>query len=218
MKMSTEIKDLATALAKAQGSLKAAEKDGKNPHFKSSFATLESVWDSIRKALSENGLSVSQPFDISADGQLILTTVLMHSSGQWISGSRILNPVKNDPQSVGSALTYARRYDLCAMVGQVQGDDDAESAQGRGEGKDNGKAKEQEKPNGGQSRASNPHSWEIPFGKFQGKDIIDVPLKDLSNYARYIEDSAAKQNKEITGPAKEFIERVEAMQFMDKKQ
>ncbi len=127
---SEQINELATSLSKAQGQMKGAIKDSSNPFFKSTYADLESVWDACRKALSENGLAVVQTTDFSPEGSFLITT-LIHSSGQWMKGKYPLNPVKQDPQGLGSAITYARRYALAAIVGVNQTDDDGNAASGR---------------------------------------------------------------------------------------
>lgn len=125
---SEEIGELVKALAKVQGSIKPAKRDSTNPFFKAKYADLTSVWDSCRKELSENGLVVIQTTKSDSEKVTVLTT-LAHESGQWIRGEISLRPVKNDPQSYGSALTYARRYALAAIVGIATGeDDDAEDA------------------------------------------------------------------------------------------
>ena len=133
MEHSEQINELATALAKAQGDLKGAKKDSKNPFFHSSYADLASVWDACREPLSKNGLSVVQTTDwvVGEEHCLLLLTTLLHSSGQWITGKLLIKPVKDDPQGLGSAITYARRYALSAIVGIAAEDDDAESAMGR---------------------------------------------------------------------------------------
>lgn len=131
MNQSTTINELAAALHLAQGQIKHAVKDSANPFFKSKFADLTSVWDALRDAFQKNGLAVSQMPDQDDDGKAVLVTVLMHKSGQWISGKYPLNPVKNDPQGIGSAITYARRYALQAVAGVCADDDDGEAAHGR---------------------------------------------------------------------------------------
>lgn len=128
---SEQINELATALAKAQARIANASKDGENPHFRSSYATLASVWDACRAPLGENGLSVIQAMSESERG-FVLVTTLAHSSGQWMVSRYPVLPTKNDPQGLGSALTYARRYSLAAMVGVSPSDDDGEAATGRG--------------------------------------------------------------------------------------
>jgi len=126
------MKELATAMAKAQAEIKAALKDSKNPHFKSSYADLTSVWDACRTALTKNGLSVVQIPGFDAN-DVWLETMILHSSGESLSGRYPLRPSQQTPQGYGSALTYARRYSLAAMVGVVADeDDDGNAASQRG--------------------------------------------------------------------------------------
>lgn len=117
------MKELATAMAKAQAEIKAALKDSKNPHFKSSYADLTSVWDACRAALTKNGISVIQIPNFEGD-EVWLETMLLHASGDSIKGRYPLRPQQQTPQGYGSALTYARRYSLAAMVGVVADEDD----------------------------------------------------------------------------------------------
>lgn len=123
MKTSDQINELSSALAKAQGELEAASFDSVNPHFKSKYASLTSIVEAIKKPLSRNGLSYAQATELN-NGSLVLITRIMHSSGQWLESSYPINPVKNDPQGIGSALTYARRYSLSSLVGAVSDEDD----------------------------------------------------------------------------------------------
>lgn len=117
------MKDLAAAMAKAQAEIKTALKDSKNPHFKSSYADLTSVWDACRAALTKNGISVIQIPNFEGD-EVWLETMLLHASGDSIKGRYPLRPQQQTPQGYGSALTYARRYSLAAMVGVVADEDD----------------------------------------------------------------------------------------------
>jgi hypothetical protein len=121
---SAEINELAAALSVAQGSMKFATKDSTNPHYKSDYADLASVWEAIRKPLSDNGLAVSQlPMGDH------LHTLLMHKSGQWVSSETPIKcQIPTNPQAYGSGLTYARRYALAAITGITQGDDDGNAA------------------------------------------------------------------------------------------
>lgn len=124
---SEHINELATALAKAQGEIESAPKDSKNPFFKSKYASLESVWNTCKSSLSKNGLCVMQYLEV-IEGKYSLVTRLAHSSGQWIKSEIPLFMSKQDAQGLGSAMTYARRYGLSALVGIVSDeDDDAES-------------------------------------------------------------------------------------------
>jgi hypothetical protein len=120
---SENVDKLAEALSQAQGQMKHAVKDRENPFFKSQYATLSAVWDACRKPLSDNGLAVVQSTDI-IDGQMVLISRLIHSSGQWIDSYIPLSAEKPNPQSFGSALTYYRRYSLAAIVGIAPDDDD----------------------------------------------------------------------------------------------
>lgn len=131
MNQSTSIAQLADALATAQSEMEAAKKDSSNPFFKSKYADLASVWEACRGPLGRHGLSVCQmPETIDGPG-IIVTTLLMHSSGEWISSQLKMLPVKDDPQGIGSAITYMRRYALAAAVGIAAEDDDANAASGK---------------------------------------------------------------------------------------
>lgn len=123
------IAKLALALAKAQSMMRGAKKDSENPHFKSKYADLASVWDSAREPLTANELSVCQLTEGGPD-VVTITTILMHSSGESIQSSLTIRPAKPDAQGVGSAISYGRRYGLAAMVGVVSEDDDGNSASG----------------------------------------------------------------------------------------
>jgi hypothetical protein len=131
MNQSSSIAALAAALAKAQSSITGAVKDSANPFFKSKYADLESVWAACRKPLTENGLSVIQTTQPTKHG-LMLVTTLAHSSGEWIRGYMTILTKDSTAQSMGSGITYARRYALAAICGVYQADDDAEAAVGRG--------------------------------------------------------------------------------------
>jgi hypothetical protein len=121
---------LAAALVKAQAQIKGATKDSTNPHFKNTYADLGSVWDACREALQLNGFSVIQHGDLY-EGQWVLTTLLLHESGESMTGRVPLLNSKGDMQGLGSAITYARRYGLAAMVGVCPEDDDANAASAR---------------------------------------------------------------------------------------
>jgi len=119
---------LFAALAKAQGAIRGAEKDRTNPQFRQGYATLASVWDACRAALSANGLAVVQATQVDADGHVLLRTVLGHASGSSVEALYPVRPTQDTPQAYGSALTYARRYSLAAIVGVAPDDDDGEAA------------------------------------------------------------------------------------------
>lgn len=130
---SQEISKLAKALIAVQRELSPAMKDAKNPFVNSYYASLNSVMQTCREALLQNGIWLTQlpvpaPVELGA-GYIGLVTKLTHAeSGQWQSSFIVAPLPKNDPQGMGSALTYCRRYALTAMLGIVTEDDDAEGA------------------------------------------------------------------------------------------
>lgn len=127
---SQEIGALAAALAKAQSVMEGAKEDSSNPFFKSKYADLASVWAACKAPLTVNGLSVVQTVENGGEKAYLVTT-LLHSSGQWIKSFMPILMSKQDAQSLGSAITYCRRYALSAIVGVCPADDDGEAAVGR---------------------------------------------------------------------------------------
>lgn len=119
---------LAAALSKAQGEIENAAKDRKNDFFKASYATLASVIEAVKTPLAKNGLSYCQIVEGAGE---TLSTILMHSSGEWIKSVSPIKTSKNDAQGYGSGLTYARRYALSAICGVTQDDDDGNEATGK---------------------------------------------------------------------------------------
>lgn len=129
MKSSEQINELATALAAAQGEMENASKSSENPHFRSKYADLAEVINCVRPVFSKHGLSFTQLVGYE-QGLVSVETVLMHKSGQWVSGTISAPVSKQDAQGVGSATTYCRRYGLAGMAGLAQEDDDANAAVG----------------------------------------------------------------------------------------
>ena len=134
MKQSESITDLATALCLAQAEMGGAVKDSNNPFFKSSYADLTSVIKVIKQPFANHGLSFVQ-LPVTSDGGkgVGVSTMLMHNSGQWVQSEYLLPMDKITPQGAGSAITYARRYALQALVGIPSVDDDSEMAMYRNE-------------------------------------------------------------------------------------
>jgi hypothetical protein len=222
---SDQINELATALAKAQAKIRGAVKDSANPFFKSSYADLQSVWDAIREPLAANGLAVVQTTDTNEAGQLQLVTTLMHSSGQWIQGRFPILPLKQEPQAIGSATSYARRYALAALVGVYQTDDDAEQAQARGPTVSN-RAPTASSNNTGPKPAPKvavmepkadqqvisetidkvlathgtgglgaPFDLIISKGQFAGKQILELSLEEAEGYFKHIDGELRAVNR-----------------------
>lgn len=118
---------LNAALVKAQAGMKPVAFDSMNPHFKNKYASLPAVIGAILPALNSNGISVTQTTELR-QGAFVLVTTLRHTSGQWVAGEYLL-PQVSRPQEMGSAITYAKRYALSAMVCiAADEDDDAEGA------------------------------------------------------------------------------------------
>ena len=129
MNKSESIKNIAGALVKFQASVSKVAKESNNPFFKSKYASLANILDTIQKPLSESGLAISQFPDENA-----LTTIIIHAdSGEWMKSSYVMPVAKqNDPQAMGSAITYARRYALGSILNlNIDDDDDGEKAMGR---------------------------------------------------------------------------------------
>ena len=126
MRTSDQIDQIATALAAAQAEMKNATLNKVNPHFKSKYADLACIRDTVTPALSKHGIAVVQGTD-TTEGGIVVVTKLVHKSGQWME-SRF--PIAYDkPQTMGSAYTYARRYSLSAMCSiAAEEDDDANAA------------------------------------------------------------------------------------------
>jgi hypothetical protein len=123
---------LYAAIHKAQAKIETVRKNGENPHFKSKYATLDEVWETVRKAVNEAGLIVFCTIDAPEEGKRELTTHIAEiKSGEEISCSFPIVAQAATPQAVGSAMTYARRYTLTALLEIVTGDgadDDGEAA------------------------------------------------------------------------------------------
>jgi len=119
--------EIATALIEAQKEMTCAKKDAVNPFFKSKYADLSSIIQAIKDPLLKNDICYVQTVE-SLDGNNFLRTTLIHKSGQSISGSMLIKPTKDDMQGLGSAVTYARRYGLQAIVGLPAEDDDGNAA------------------------------------------------------------------------------------------
>ncbi|TAL13909.1 hypothetical protein EPN95_04445 [Patescibacteria group bacterium] len=139
MEKSESIKELSVALAKAQAEMEPAKKESENPFYRSKYSDLASVLNASRKALSKHGLSVIQPVEMEGDFYFI-ETVLLHESGEWISSRLKITPMKQvkesgwapspDPQSIGVAISYGRRYAYQAMICGAAEDDDGNQASG----------------------------------------------------------------------------------------
>lgn len=126
---SDSIKNLLAAMHKVQGQVEGVAKDATNPHFKRSYASLESVVDTLRAPCQAAGLVIIQAPGECMEGTIAVTTMIGHAeSGEWLRSTVQLPMAKSDPQGAGSAITYAERYSLMALFNLPPVDDDAEAA------------------------------------------------------------------------------------------
>jgi hypothetical protein len=131
MRNSESLANISPALVKAINAIEGVKKGAANPFFKSKYANLESVIEAAHDALSDNGLAVMQGPGPMDGNCITLTTRLVHESGEWIETDFSLPAGKMDPQAAGSAITYARRYSLMAMLNMPAVDDDGEASMPR---------------------------------------------------------------------------------------
>ncbi|MFZ2957394.1 MAG: ERF family protein [Candidatus Ozemobacteraceae bacterium] len=153
METSQSIGKITESLAKAQGQMKPAAFDAQNPHFKSKYATLAAIMEACRPALSANGIAVVQGTSVEGEPiRVMVTTILSHSSGEWIKETISIKPAVDNAQGIGSAITYARRYSLAALVGIVSDEDDD-----------------------GNAASQPPKATITPIRKVQDKPKVEVP-------------------------------------------
>ena len=207
MNKSDKINELAAALSIVQGKLRPAEENARNPFLKNQYADLGSVWSSCRDLLAEHGLSVAQ-FPTSDNGTIGLTTILSHTSGQWMEDTIHLplgsEKGKSQAQVAGSIISYLRRYALASVLGIVTGEDDDGNA-----GADPRKRpaqKPRQPAQNGNSKAPGVFDDEmakaIPYFKngFHVKatrDKLGIPYPDSGNAAKNAREALegyAKQN------------------------
>lgn len=133
MKHSESLTKIAPALVKALAEIGGVAKGANNPFFKSKYATLENVIDASKPVLASHGISLLQFPGALVGGAMNLETILLHESGEWIGGEEAfgVSTTKADPQAVGSALSYARRYAQMAVLNMPAVDDDGEAAMPR---------------------------------------------------------------------------------------
>jgi len=197
MDKSVTIENLAEALIKFQGEVGNIKKDGTNPFFKSKYATLENVVNTVRPHLTKNNLAYSQ----IPCGENHIVTILMHSSGEYISATAKMTPKDSSPQAQGSAITYLRRYALSAILGlATEDDDDGNSASTHNTGKKTQPRAFSRTTNTEKEPLSKPYTpvakdkaSKLKTSVFKSLTLLSDPTKDLdANYAKTL-------TKELTG-------------------
>jgi len=175
----TTTKTFAQAFLTLQAAIRPAIKDATNPAFRSKYADLGAVWEAIKTPLQDAGFVVIQAPDFDAE-TMWLTTTIMHTSGESISGRYPIRPVKQDPQGYGSALTYARRYSLSAMLGVIADDDDDGNAASNRGGNGNGdthKRNDPTPPPPPPAPDPKPHMTPAQWAEKAGQEINDLRSK-----------------------------------------
>ena len=129
MNTSEKVDKIIPALLQAQAATGNVHRDAKNPHFRSTYASLESVINTVREPLTAAGIVILQSPTMS-EGLVTVTTRLFHGSGQWVQNRAEARPADLSPQKVGSAVTYLRRYSLMSLLCLAPTDDDGNAAQG----------------------------------------------------------------------------------------
>lgn len=195
VKTSETICKLIQSLRVSQQSIGNVTKDKDNAYFKSKYADLSSVIDAIKPVMCQNGLSYSQHPSFSG-GIVSVETIIFHDSGEWMSSVSSTPIVKSDPQGVGSAITYLRRYALSAIMGITQEDDDGNSASNNDIKKNNQKRDNRSFVN------SHPEQWKkiapqkTLDEQFENDNVPDFSIREedmlkLPSYAVKFSDSLA---------------------------
>lgn len=191
--------NLISAFIKAQSEMNNARLDSKNPHFKSEYASLESVLDAIKPILNKHGIAIFQPM-VEVNDRPFIKTILYHESGESIES---LTPVifeKQTAQAMGSGISYARRYALQSLVCIGSDDDDANAA--------TESHKTNEKP---QERRVNSNTntspYVVRFGPDKGKTFDELGVSAISSKMAQLKFSKADFAK--TDMAKEFLKNAD---------
>lgn len=199
------INELVTALVAAKTKFKTPKKSKQAYNYK--YADLQECIDCTQDALNKNGLVVAQ-FPINEGENVGVETTVAHTSGQRITSTFTAKLPKTDPQSIGSALTYFRRYGYMAALGLAPEDDDAQTAMPADKVVDSFDAIVS-------LAETDPGDYVFTFGKFKGQPIRSVPDSELQNYGQYLVRSAEQQGKKLSGPAKEAHAAID-LYFSDK--
>ena len=177
MPQSEKIDLLAKAMIEVQKELQGAKKSAENPFYKSNYADLQACIEAGAPVLTKHGLCVLQPMGGTPDSPSVIT-LLMHESGQWVSGELVMTPDKKGPQGIGSAITYNRRYSYSAMIGLHQEDDDGEGTKNKDkkESGDKSTTKETPKSKGIHSSPITDKDATELFKLAQGKGMVEGEL------------------------------------------
>jgi len=199
LRYSPQFTKITGALLEAQKNIKVALKDANNPHFKSRYADLASVFDACKDALNNAGIVFVQA-PSSTKNEVTITTTLF-SQGEWLACQLTAPLSKYDAQSVGSAITYLRRYSLSSIAGVVSDDDDGQAAVGA-------PALAVQQKNGPHSVGVNaearkevapkappqPGEWVVPWGKQKGTPVSQLEDSGLAWLLNYYQGKNEPEN------------------------
>ena len=207
MNKSESIVKLSQAMAKAQAEVNHALVDSNNPHFRSNYASIESCLNAAKPVMEKYGLALMQSGDRSAEGDVVLTSLLTHESGEWVQFQMPLVLSKQDMQGLGSALTYGRRYALCGMFGIGSDDDDgnANAASLKPQ------APQQQRP--APQRPQQGGTYTVGFGKHKDKTLEQMGEKEVRNYMMYLLGQVTTTGKPLNANAASYV--AEAKKFLD---
>jgi uncharacterized protein YrzB (UPF0473 family) len=200
METSPTITKLVLAVLKVQAEVKPALKTATNPFFHSKYAELSDHWNAVKDILKENELVVMQPLD-TENGNNVLYTILAHSSGEFVKSKMLINPIKTDPQSNGSAITYARRYSLCSILNLMTEDDDGNAGTGL-------KKESENKPS---TTSTQPKP---PLKQNTGQETNKKPTANQIKYMEQIEKSHLLKG-ELTEDRQAFKEEIAEAKRID---
>lgn len=200
MKHSESIAHLAAALVKASGTLKPVVKDATNPHFRNRYATLDAITESVRPTLAAHGLAVVQGSTMPETNEGVimgfsLETMLVHSSGEWLSNAVYIPIEKPSAQGAGSAISYGRRYGLAALLGlTTDEDDDGETATNHAPRPQATTAAKTERVKGPAptpaAKSGAAADFVMPFGKTKGTPLGQMDPLDLESAIKWVHDKA----------------------------
>ena len=134
MRTSEQVDKISAAIVAAQGEMPAVPKTAINPHFRKKYAPLDAIVKATAPVLAKHGLGVVQGGTFWNDlGRVVITTRIIHATGQWIESDLAMKPAKDDPQGVGACVTYGSRYGYRMLGVITDEDDDGNAASGKGE-------------------------------------------------------------------------------------
>ena len=210
MKTSEQINELAKALSAFQGEVENASKSSENPFFHSKYADLGEVLNTARPLMGKNGLSLAQFPSFTGtieQGLLNVESILMHSSGQWLS-EVFSSPIAKGitPQALGSAVTYLRRYAAAGILGIGSEDDDGNASSGKGTSgttatdKSRDEKKEPEKPKAPVWSDVETQEWNVLLEKISNSLRVQNKLDELEDFTTKVTNAKANYPANLVLP------------------